>query len=96
MNQNCVWWILARDTKVVRTNYWRDREVIHIYYSCVEHALLYGVVSHAKYGCTCSNLCAQSHLDGLQQHKTNEFLQHFILFEGHPFAAHFLGCKLGF
>jgi hypothetical protein len=31
----------------------------------------------------------ESHLDGLQQQKTSEFLRHFILFEGHLFAAHF-------
>jgi hypothetical protein len=24
-----VWWILARDIKVVRASYWHDREVIH-------------------------------------------------------------------
>jgi hypothetical protein len=89
MNQNCAWWILARDTKVVCTSYWRDREVIHIGYRCVEHALPYGVVVHAKYGCTGSNLCARSRLDGLQQQKTSEFLRHFILFEGHLFAARF-------
>jgi hypothetical protein len=34
MNQNCVRWILARDTKVVCTSYWCDREVIHIGYRC--------------------------------------------------------------
>jgi hypothetical protein len=27
--KNCARWILARDIKVVRASYWRDREVIH-------------------------------------------------------------------
>jgi hypothetical protein len=89
MNQNCAWWILVRDTKVVSIGYWRDREVIHIGYRCAEHALPYGVAEDAKYGCTCSNVCARSRLDGVQQKKTSEFLQHFILFEGHLFATHF-------
>jgi hypothetical protein len=56
----------VRNTKVVCIGYWRDREVIRIGYRCAEHVLPYGVVVHAKYGCTCSNLCAQSHLDGVQ------------------------------
>jgi hypothetical protein len=63
--------------------------VIHMGYRCVKHVLPYGVVAHAKYGCTCSILCMQSHLNVVQQHKTSEFLRHFILFEGHLFAAHF-------
>jgi hypothetical protein len=74
MNQNCVRWILPCDTKVVRTSYWCDIEVIHIGYRCTDLAIPYGVVAHDKYGCTGSNLCTRSHLDGLQQHKTNEFL----------------------
>jgi hypothetical protein len=49
-NQNYAWWILARDTKVVRTSYWRDREVMHSGYRCEENDLYCGVVVHAKYG----------------------------------------------
>jgi hypothetical protein len=41
----------------VCTSYWCDREVIHIGYRCVEHALPYGVVAHAKYGCNVQ-ICA--------------------------------------
>jgi hypothetical protein len=48
----CAWWILARDTKVVRTSYWHDKEVMHSGYRCAEHDLPCGVVVHAKYGCT--------------------------------------------
>jgi hypothetical protein len=80
---------VARDKNVVCTSYGRDKEVIHINYSCVEHALPYGVATYDKYGRTCSKLCTRSHLDGLQQQKTNEFPQHFILFEGHLFATRF-------
>jgi hypothetical protein len=55
----------------------------------MEHALPYGVATHAKYGCECSNFCTKNRLDGLQQQKIGEFLQHIILFEGHLFEAHF-------
>jgi hypothetical protein len=73
----------------VHTRYWCDKEVIHIGYRCDENVIPYGIVSHAKYRCTFSNLCVRSRLDGLQQQKTCEFLQHFILFQGHIFAARF-------
>jgi hypothetical protein len=59
-------WIMACDTKVMCMSYWHDIEVIHIGYCCAEHELPYGVDAHAKYGCTCSNLYTQSHLDGVQ------------------------------
>jgi len=52
--------------KVVCTSYWRDKEVIHIGYRCVEHVLPYGINAHAKYGCTGLNLCTRSRLEGEQ------------------------------
>jgi hypothetical protein len=61
----CAHKILAHGTKVVRTKYWCNKEVVHTGYRCAVHALPYGVVAHAKYGCTFSNWCVQNHLDGL-------------------------------
>jgi hypothetical protein len=46
-----VQWILACEIKVVRASYWRDREVMHNGYRCVEHDLPCGVDVHDKYGC---------------------------------------------
>jgi hypothetical protein len=42
----------VRYTKVVCASYWRDREVMHNGYSCVEHELPCGVAKHSIYGCT--------------------------------------------
>jgi hypothetical protein len=72
---------------------WCDREVVHTGYRYVLHALSYGVVLNAKYGCTFSNLCARIHLDDLQQQKTSDFLRLFVLFEGQLFVGNFSGPK---
>jgi hypothetical protein len=42
----------VRDTKVVHTRYWHDKEVMHSGYRCAEHEFPCGVVAHAIYGCT--------------------------------------------
>jgi hypothetical protein len=50
--QNCARWVLARDIKVVRASYWRDKEVMHSGYRCAKHDLPCDVAAHGKYGCT--------------------------------------------
>jgi hypothetical protein len=35
-NQNCAQWILARNAKVVRASYWRDKEEMHSGYRCAK------------------------------------------------------------
>jgi hypothetical protein len=44
--------LLARDTKVVSASYWRDIEVMHSGYMCMEHELPSSFSMHAKYGRT--------------------------------------------
>jgi hypothetical protein len=57
-NQNCAQWILVHGTKVVCTSYFRDKEVMHNGYKCVENDLPCDVVDHVEYCFTGLNLCA--------------------------------------
>jgi hypothetical protein len=47
--KNCVWWKMARDTKVVHS-YWRNKEVMLSGYRCAKHDLPCVVSAQGKYG----------------------------------------------